>query len=295
MADLSTEYLTTRELAELLHIKERKVYDLAASGDVPCSRATGKLLFPRRDIEAWIASHSSGGSQLRPNRQNKVIVGSQDPLLEWSLRASGAELATLFDGSRDGLERFESGEAQATALHLYDPQTDDWNVSVVRARFRHAPVALIEFAWRDRGLIVNPDDGDAPADVAGLKGRRVVPRQAGAGSQVLLESLMAQAGLDHDALQWTDTARTESEAALAVLEGQADAALGLRALAERLRLSFVPLLRERFDLLVDRAAWFDPPLQALMRFCRSDAFRKKAGELGGYDVDGTGAVHFNGD
>jgi excisionase family DNA binding protein len=295
MGDLSTEYLTTRELAELLHIKERKVYDLAASGDVPCSRATGKLLFPRRDIEAWIASHSSGGSQLRQNRQNKVIVGSQDPLLEWSLRASGAELATLFDGSRDGLERFENGEAQATALHLYDPQADDWNVSAVRTRFRHAPVALIEFAWRDRGLIVNPDDGAPPSDVAGLKGRRVVPRQAGAGSQVLLESLMAQAGLDHDALQWTDTARTESEAALAVLEGQADAALGLRGLADRLRLSFVPLLRERFDLLVDRAAWFDPPLQALMRFCHSDAFRKKAGELGGYDVDGTGAVHFNGD
>ena len=49
-----TEYLTTRELAELLRIKERKVYDLAASGKVPCSRATGRLLFPRAEIEAWI-------------------------------------------------------------------------------------------------------------------------------------------------------------------------------------------------------------------------------------------------
>ena len=38
MANLSTEFLTTRELAELLHIKERKVYDLAAEG----ARAAGR-------------------------------------------------------------------------------------------------------------------------------------------------------------------------------------------------------------------------------------------------------------
>lgn len=40
------EYLTVRELADLLRLKARKVYDLAASGTVPCSRATGKLLCP---------------------------------------------------------------------------------------------------------------------------------------------------------------------------------------------------------------------------------------------------------
>ena len=55
MPGFSGEYLTTQQLAELLHIKERKVYDLAAAGEVPCSRVTGKLLFPRRQIEEWMA------------------------------------------------------------------------------------------------------------------------------------------------------------------------------------------------------------------------------------------------
>ena len=81
MGDLTNEFLTTRELAELLHIKERKVYDLAASGKVPCSRATGKLLFPRRAIEDWMAANSSGGTPARHNRQSRVVLGSQDPLL----------------------------------------------------------------------------------------------------------------------------------------------------------------------------------------------------------------------
>jgi len=292
--DLTTEFLTTKELADLLRIKERKVYDLAASGGVPCSRATGKLLFSRKAIEAWVARHSSGMANERSNRHSKVFLGSHDPLLEWALRASGAELATLFDGSLDGLERFARGEGMATGTHVFDPETGDWNLTVVTTRFGHAPVALVEFAWRERGLIVPADNEASFSDVAALKGHRVVPRQQGAGSQVLLLHLLAETRVGHDEVEWADTARTESDAALAVLEGKADAALGLRAVAEQLRLGFVPLVRERFDLLVDRAAWFDPPMQRLVAFCRSSAFLAKAGELAGYDVSGFGNVHFNG-
>ena len=147
MADLASEFLTTKELADLLRIKERKVYELAASGDVPCSRATGKLLFPRQAIDAWVARHSSGVMPDTSSQCSKVFLGSHDPLLEWALRASGTELATYFDGSLDGLERFSRGEGVATGLHLYDPHSDEWNLAAVRARFGHAPVALLEFAF----------------------------------------------------------------------------------------------------------------------------------------------------
>lgn len=292
--DLTTEFLTTRELADLLHIKERKVYDLAASGDVPCSRVTGKLLFPRQAIEAWVARHSSGVMPGRKNRSSKVMLGSHDPLLEWALRASGCELATFFDGSLDGLERFERGEGVASGTHIFDTESEDWNVEVVRARFGHAPVALLEFAWRERGLIVAPGKEKVLTDVAALRGHRLVPRQEAAGSQVLLRHLMERDGLGVGDVAWAETARTESDSALAVLEGKADAALGLRAMAERLRLGFVPLVRERFDLLVDRAAWFDPPLQRLFAFFRSPGFLARASELAGYDLSGLGRVHFNG-
>ena len=109
------EYLTTREVAELLRLKERKVYDLASSGALACSRATGKLLFPEKAVRAWLAEHSSqdgaGGPAIRPN----VFLGSHDPLLEWALRQSQCGLATYFDGSSDGLERFAQREGVATA------------------------------------------------------------------------------------------------------------------------------------------------------------------------------------
>jgi molybdate-binding protein len=223
-----------------------------------------------------------------------VLLGSHDPLLEWALRASGAELATLLDGSLDGLERFARGEGVAAGLHLYTPESDDWNRALVETRFGHAPVVLVELAWRQRGLIVAPGRESELGKVVDLRGRRVVPRQGGAGTQVLLHHLLDNAGLTTENVIWAETARSEMESALAVLEDTADAVLGLEAVARQLRLGFVPLVRERFDLLVDRRSWFEPPLQRLMAFCRGETFQAKAADLAGYDVRGLGGVHFNG-
>ena len=91
----------------------------------------------------------------------------------------------------------------------------------------------------------------------------------------------------------TEVARSEADAALAVADGKGDAALGLACMARQYRLGFVPVLRERFDLAIDRRAYFEPALQRLVNFCRSDACRRKADELGGYDLSGQFQVHFN--
>jgi len=295
MSELAYEYLTTKELAELLRIKERKVYDLAAAGAVPCSRATGKLLFPRAAIDAWVASKSKGPDAVKSvNARPNVFLGSHDPLLDWALRESEAGLATFFDGSADGLDRFALGEGIATGSHLYVPEVDEWNVPLIKSRFRNMPVVLVEFAWRQRGLIVSRDNELGIQGIASLKGRRIVPRQSGAGSQTLLEQLLDQAELFEHDITYSAPARTETDAALAVLEGKADAAFGLLGVAQQYRLHFLPIMRERFDLLVDRRAWFDPPMQCFLKFCSSPAFAQKAQELQGYDVGGFATVHFNG-
>ncbi len=288
------EYLTTKELAEMLRIKERKVYDLAAAGEVPCSKAMGKLLFPRDAVEAWLARNSSGIEGLTQAPLPTVFLGSHDPLLEWSLRESGSGIASFFDGSLDGLDRFANAEGIATGLHIFDREAGEWNVPAVRRRFANEPVVLLEWAWRERGLIVasgNPKKVEAIGDLDGL---RVVPRQAEAGSQVLLDYLVAEAGLEPGALQFGRATRTETDAALAVLEGQADAAFGLASVAKQYRLDFVPIVRERFDLLVWRRDWFEEPLQQFLEFCRRAVFEEHVRGLTGYDTSGLGRIHFNG-
>jgi len=286
-----TEYLTTKELAALLRIKERKVYDLAASGAVPCSRATGKLLFPRREIDDWLASKASSPASAvaRP----LVIVGSHDPLLEWALRESRCGLASYFDSSLDGLERFAEGAGIATGLHLYDADDDSWNRNAVATRFARERVVLVEWAARARGIIL-PAAAGAIDGLEDLAGKKMVPRQAGAGSQQLLEALLARHAVDAAAIDWTRPARSEVDAVLEVVEGRAEAAFGLATLAAQYRLGFVPVIDERYDILVDRRAWFEPTWQAFARFCRSAEFEGHARTLAGYDVSRRFEVRFNG-
>ncbi|MEL7259619.1 MAG: helix-turn-helix transcriptional regulator [Pseudomonadota bacterium] len=287
------EYLTVKELAELLRLKERKVYDLAASGEVPCSRVTGKLLFPSKDIHAWIHGGQSGGNPSAAPRPN-VFLGSHDPLLEWALQHSQCGLATFFDGSLDGLTRLRAGEGVATGLHVYDRATQEWNIPTVKAEFAGHNMALLSFATRHRGLVMEHDLMRRVQSVADLNGRRIVERQPNSGTERLFQDLLSQAGLSAADFQTVEVARSEMEAVLTVSQGEADVAFGLQPLARQFGLGFVPVIEERFDLLVDRKAWFDPAMQSFADFCASKTFQSRAKDMAGYDVSAFGQVRWNG-
>ena len=288
------EYLTTKEVAELLRIKQRKVYDLAASGRIPCSRAMGKLLFPRQEIDAWIVSGASAAEPVKTPERPNVFLGSHEPLLEWALRESRCGLATFLDSSLDGLERFARGEGLASGLHLCVPEADEWNLPLIQQRFADEPVVLMEWCWRERGLIVAPEDEARIGSLKDLRDRRFAPRQAEAGSQRMFEHLLEREGIAPAEIELVSPSRSEADAALMVLEGGADATLGLQALARQYRLGFIPIIRERYDILVDRRAWFEPPMQTLLTFCRSGTFTAKIRGLEGYDFSGLGRIRFNG-
>ena len=295
MPEPMPEYLTTREVADLIRLKERKVYDLVATGAIPCVRVTGKLLFPRSLIEAWLARHAEygGGTETLQRRPN-ICAGSHDPLLDWALREAGTELAVSFGGSLAGLERLAAGQAQMAGMHLPEERGSGWNVEHVKRALPGQPVVLIEWARRRQGLIVAPGNPLKLERVADLVGRRVIGRQRAAGAFVLLAKLLAEAGLGLGDLEFADApALTEADVATAVTEGRADAGLGIAAVAQPARLGFVPLVEERYDLAVWRAAYFEEPVQKLLAFTRTQRFAERAKALAGYDVSGLGAVRYN--
>jgi excisionase family DNA binding protein len=289
------DYLTTREVAELIRLKERKVYDLVATGAIPCVRVTGKLLFPRTLVEAWLAQHAEyggGAETLQP--RPKICAGSHDPLLDWALREAGTGLAVMFAGSLAGLERLAKGEAQMAGLHLPEGSEEAWNAQHVKRALPGQPVVLIEWARRQQGLIVPPGNPLGLKAINDLKGRRCIGRQREAGAFVLLQKLLGDAGLKLEDLKLADApALTEQDVATAVAEGRADAGLGIATAAHQARLGFVPLVQERYDLAVWRAAYFDEPMQKLLAFARTRRFADRAAALTGYDVTGLGTVHYN--
>ncbi len=123
---------------------------------------------------------------------------------------------------------------------------------------------------------------------------RVVLRQQGAGSRILLEHLLARDGLAQEKLSVLEQpARSETDLGQAIFEGRADAGLAVAAAAHAFRLDFVPLWQERCDLLMRRRDYFEPPVQALLSFARTSAFRQRAAEMSGYDVAATGRIVWN--
>ncbi len=289
------ELMTTGEVAAYLRLKERKVYDLVRRGRIPCSRVTGKLLFPKQLIDLWVAQNTDpAGTEARA--APPVAAGSHDPLLEWALRESGSGLAMLAGGSTDGVQRLAAGQAVVTGLHILDPQSGDYNVAAVRNIGGIADVVLIEWAEREQGLVTAAGNPLGLAGIADLRNRRVrvARRQEGAGAQLLMRHLLAREGLPLDALNLVNPPMlTETDLAAAVLDGKADCGLAIRAVAQRFRLDFIPLHRERFDLAMRRRDYFEPPLQALLGFAGGATFRRHAAELGGYDVSRTGRIAYN--
>lgn len=287
------EFLTTNEVAKLLRIKERKVYDLASSGVLPCSKAIGKLLFPRDQIDAWIASNSENVLPASPKRP-LVFLGSHDPVLEWALRESQCGLAMLFDGSNDGLNRFSNYEGIATGLHIRNESNNGWNTEAVSSTCANSPVVLFEWAKRQRGLMLSSNAAKNVQSVEDIAGLRVVPRQTEAGAQHLLLQLIHESALTPDSVKFTETVRTEIDVADAIKNDQADVGLGLQSVAESFNLAFLPLIEERFDILVDRRSYFEDPMQRLLMFCNSSKFTNRTTSISGNDCSQLGTVHFIG-
>jgi len=291
------ELLTTQEAARYLRLKERKLYELVAAQAVPCTKVTGRWLFPRTDLDQWVVSgllRPEGLPQLDPM---PIVGGSHDPLLEWCLRASGSNLAMLNEGSGAGLVRFSKGEIVATALHFHEISSIELDANILAAR-RHArlrDVVLIAFAKREQGLLFAPGN---PKRLTGLAdviatGARIALRQEGAGAQQLLLSLLRQEGATIDQLvQEKRICPTGPEVAQAIRAGRADCGIATRSVATAAGLDFKPLLWERFDLLMRQRDYFHQSLQRLVRFMTSQLASAHASELGGYDLGETGLVRY---
>ena len=288
--------MDTREVAAYLRLKERRVYDLVKANALPHIRATGKLLFPRTQIDAWLAGKSAAPAARPTPAAPPIVAGSHDPLLDWAARESGSGLAVLACGSRAGLDRLARGESMVAATHWRDGATGDYNVPLVRDVLPGVDVVVVEWARRAQGLLLAAGN---PLRVTGLpdlvrKRARVAGRQPEAGSQHLLLLLLEQAGIAPGDLAWlARPARAETELAAAIHAGRADAGVAIEAAARAHGLDFIPLTDERLDLVVRRRDYFEPPMQALPAFARAPEFAAQAAAMGGYDVRATGRVVFN--
>lgn len=292
------EFLTTSEAADYLRLGERKLYELVTAGAIPCSKVTGKWLFPRHELDLWVLSGLARPQGMIMADAPPIVGGSQDDLLEWSLRESGSGLASLNEGTTVGVERLLRGEVIAAAVHFHAPDmsaNEDANVTALRGLVGLHDAVLVGVARREQGLLLapgNPKNLNNLSDVLS-SGALVAMRQPGAGAQLLLEAFLTRLGASVKSLRRREPpCLTGPDLAATIRAGQADCGIATRAAAKSAGLDYVPLLWESFDLLMRQRSYFRSNMQALIGFLRESRFKQRAIEMSGYDTTGAGQIRF---
>lgn len=285
-----SDYFTTEELADFLRVKPRKIYDMVSKEDVPYAKLTGKLLFSKAEITNWISGSLTQSSKFET--LPTVLLGSHDPLLELAIKKSNSGIAMSFDGSTQGIERFKLNEGFASGLHLYDYKENIWNIPIIQKELTNKTFVLMEWAQRDRGLIFK-DRNDGNITLDSFRGKRLVRRQIGSGAEQYLKHVFKTQNLTYNDFQETEIAYSENDAVTLIVSELADLTLGLKSEAMKYNLSFIPLVTERFDLVINRKFWFEKPFQDLLEFCKTEEFKIMASKLEGYNILNLGKIHFN--
>ncbi|MGD8856163.1 MAG: molybdopterin biosynthesis protein [Chloroflexota bacterium] len=227
-----------------------------------------------------------------------VAIGSHDltlDLLAQFLAGSGQglRLSSANVGSLGGLVALKRGEAHLAGSHLLDPETGEYNVSYVQRYLPDRNIVLLTLVGREQGWIVplgNPKGLSGWEDAVNPD-VRIVNRQRGAGTRVLLDYQLGLLGLDISDVQGYEREEyTHLAVAAAVASGTADAGLGIRAAARALELDFVPLAHERYDLVIPEEHYRSQLMQPLLALLHDQRFRAAVAEMPGYDVGVMGNV-----
>lgn len=296
----SSELMQVREVARYLGINEKKIYFLAKAGKIPSTRVTGKWTFPKKLIDRWIEESASGlvDQPRNPEEHSSLLAaGSDDPSLGilHDLFASRPRPASFFMatvGSSAGLAAIRNGVADVATAHLLEPARPTAERRNVQ-NFLPADAVVVALFYRELGLVLPPGNPKRIRSIRDLvrPKLRFVNRQTGSGTRIYIDQELARARLSVKHIAgYDDTVSTHMEAGLRVLRGEADVTLATRTTAELLRLKFVSLTRERFDILVRKERFFTKGMQTLLGIVGSREFRERVAALGGYDVTESGRI-----
>ncbi len=256
-------------------------------------RADGFCIIPQ-EKEGYEAGETVSVSLFRTEEEmdkTLVCIGSHDLLLDiisdlMAGEPEGIRLSSTHIGSLGGLMALCRNEAHITPSHLLDEKTGIYNESYIRSMFPGEKMVLVKAVKRIQGLIVAADNPLGITGIEDLTRVRFVNRQRGAGTRVLLDYKLSQAGIPKEKVDGYDAeATTHMAVAAQVASGEADCGMGVYSAAHAMGLGFIPVGEEEYDFVLRRSSLDMPEVQCFLRLLESGDFRRKLEELGGYSLN----------
>ncbi len=185
------------------------------------------------------------------------------------------------------------GETHLAGSHLLDEQTGEYNVPFIKRLLPGVKAALINLVYRQQGLFVPAGNPKSITKLEDLVREDVsfLNRQRGAGTRLLLDYHLKQLNLDPQKIKGYDREEySHLSVAAAVASGAADTGLGVLAASRALGLDFIPLARERYDLIIPEEFLETEKIQRLLEMINSEQFKEEVEQLGGYDLEDSGKI-----
>lgn len=194
-------------------------------------------------------------------------------------------------GSLGGILAIKQGACHMAGAHLLDPETGEYNLPYIRQHLGGIPVRVVHLVQREQGLIVPRGN---PKGIRGLEDLLredicFINRQKGSGTRILLDHTLKTLSIEPRRIRGYEREEfTHMAVASAVSSGLADVAMGILSAAKALGLDFVPVAKERYDVIIPAIHFGNKGVEKVIETIRSETFKEKVLQMGGYDTSRTG-------
>ena len=309
---------TTEEIAKLLKISKLTVYDLIKKGELASYRVGKQMRIDASDLEAYKQRNKSvqATDYIIPSQQDlappprmpasqlgtpNLVITGQD--LSLDILAKHLEKKISFVrplraniGSMDSLISMYRGESDIVSTHLLDGDTNEYNIPYIRKLLVGSSYLVVNLLSRNAGLYVQQGN---PLSITGWQdfarpGLRIVNREKGSGARVLLDEQLRLKGIKAALINgYENVQNNHLGVASKVASGEADVGVGIEKAASIVgNIDFIPMIKERYDLVMLKSASNQAWIEALLQILRSDDFKKELQSISGYDLTRTGEVLF---
>jgi len=296
--------LSVPDVAKLLNVGNSTVYDLIKREEIQSYTVGRKIRFTEDDVAAYIRnskksrSDKSGSTVLDDiHKTDSFIICGQDLILDVLsnyMRQNGVQALRSFIGSYDGLVSLYRKMVNVTATHMWDSDSDTYNVEYVRRLVPGIPAVIVHLTCRMQGFYVQKSN---PKEIRGWEDFNrddiaMINREKGAGSRVLLDENLKLLGIRGSSIKgYEKEISSHLGVASAVGRGEADVAVGIEKIARQVdNVSFIPMKKERYDLVFRKDDINSHKIQTLIKVLHTDIFRSEFSNIGGYDIGEMGKI-----
>lgn len=299
--------LSSQEVADILHVSRSTIYELIRRGDIRSYRVGRKVRFTQDDVDAYIArsrhehqapltEKAEVASELLASEKKErgLIISGQDVVLDFlagEMAERGHWARRSYLSSFEGLLALYEGRVDVVACHLYDGA--GYNASFVRALMPGVAAVLVNVSLRKVGFYVRAENPKGITGWEDLKRRdiRLLNRRVGSSARILLDTMLKKMDVAQKPAGYERVMKSHLTMAAAVAAGEADVAIGTERISRQMDgIDFIPLMEERYDLVIKKEDMAREDVQTMLAVLRSKSFKEDISHFSGNDYKFLGQV-----